>query len=340
MTVHVHFVLLDGNLMLDWAGPAEALRLANLAQQSRGQPTTFAWHFVSPRAECLTSIGARVSGLDPLPDLRAPEAGRTDWVVLLGQAGARMNLDTPAAREVLDWLAGLVPHEGRLELVCICAGALIAARAGQLAGRHATTHHEHLDELREVEPRCNVRVNRVFTSDGPVWSSAGVTTGVDLMLHRISALCGPVVAAEVAQTLVVAMRRGPNDPELSPFLSHRQHLHGAVHKVQDALARAPAEAWPLERMAGVACTSGRHLARLFAEHAGVAPLAYLRELRLGLARSALQAGYNVTQAAALSGFGSDTQLRRAWQHTEDAPPSRWRGRAGPTAQTSGARSSP
>lgn len=312
MTVHVHFVLMDGTLMLDWAGPAEVLRCANGAMRERGLPDAFVWQFVGPNAECRTSIGATVSHIASLPKL-TPTAGRTDWVVLLGQVGTRMNLETPSARAVLQWLAPLKLLEGHTELVCVCAGAVIAARAGLLAGRDATTHHEHLEELRETEPRCRVAVNRVFTSDGPVWSSAGVTTGIDLMLHRVSVVCGPTVAAQVAQALVVAMRRGPNDPEMSPFLAHRNHLHAALHRVQDAVCRKPQAEWALEQMAAQAHTSPRHLGRLFSEHAGTTPLNYLRQIRLAVAEAALNAGHNVTQAAALAGFSSDTQLRRAWQ---------------------------
>jgi len=155
-----------------------------------------------------------------------------------------------------------------------------------------------------------------------VYSSAGVTTGIDLMLHRIGQTCGEAVAAQVAQTMVVALRRGPQDPELSPFLAYRNHLHPALHRVQDAVSSQPAQDWHLARMAQVACTSPRHLTRLFMLHAGIAPLQYLRRIRLAVAQTALQSGRNVTQAAALAGFGSDTQLRRAWhQLGESGTPS-------------------
>jgi transcriptional regulator GlxA family with amidase domain len=120
------------------------------------------------------------------------------------------------------------------------------------------------------------------------------------------------LAAQVAQTMVVAMRRGPHDPELSPFLAYRNHLHPALHRVQDAVSQQPAEDWSVPTMAKIAHASPRHLSRLFMEHAGIAPLHYLRRLRLALAQAPLQSGRNVTQAAALVGFSSDTQLRRAW----------------------------
>jgi transcriptional regulator GlxA family with amidase domain len=215
-------------------------------------------------------------------------------------------------RAALHWLRGLRLQAGRLELLCVCAGAIIAAEAGLLTGRQVTTHHQHLEELRQVDPRCHVQTNRVFVDDGAVCSSAGITTGIDLFLHRIGGVCGPALAAAVAQTMVVALRRGPNDPELSPFLSHRNHLQPAVHKVQDAVGLAPQGNWTVQRMAEVACTSPRHLTRLFLTHAGVAPQQYVRQIRLAVAQSALRSGLGVSQAAEMAGFSSDTQLRRAW----------------------------
>lgn len=308
--VDVHFVMLDDSLVLDWAGPAEALRIANQCLLSRGRPPAFALHFVGPRPQARSSVGAQLTGLAPLPDLR--DAVGTHWVVLVGLPGDRVELESVPARDLLHWLRGLRLQAGRVELLCICAGAVIAARAGLLARRKTTTHHHHLDELRQASPDAEVLANRVFVLDPPVFSSAGVTTGIDLTLHRIAARLGPALAAEVAQTMVVALRRGPQDPELSPFLNHRNHLHPVVHRVQDAVSQAPQEDWSVPRMAESGHTSPRHLARLFEEHAGVSPLAYLQQIRLAVAQAALSSGRNVTQAAQMAGFSSDTQLRRTW----------------------------
>lgn len=324
--IQVLFVLLPDSLALDWAGPAEALRMANQALAAQGLPPRFALRFVGPQPEAVSSVGLKLAGLEPLPE-RLPEP---TWVVLVGQPGRTIAIaiDGLAAQATLAWLRGLHLAAGRLELVTVCAGAVLAAHAGLLRQRRATTHHQHLDELALAAPGCQVVSNRVFVQDGPVHSSAGVTTGIDLMLHRVAQHCGTQVAASVAQGMVVAMRRGPDDPELSPLLAHRSHLHQTVHRVQDAITQAPAQDWSMARMAEVGHTSPRHLARLFAEHAGVAPLAYLRRIRLALAQAALQAGHNVTQAAELSGFSSDTQLRRTWQRFDAAgTPSSRRGRA-------------
>jgi transcriptional regulator GlxA family with amidase domain len=309
-TVRVVFVLLANCLVLDWAGPAEALGIANRQLLARGQPARFAMEFASPRPDSVTSVGVALQGLAPLPTQWDDGPA---WVVLVGLPGNTVAIDSDESRELLHWLRGLRLEKGRLELVTVCAGAVLAAHAGLLAGQRATTHHHHLDELRRVEPRCDVVANRVFVLDPPVYSSAGVTTGIDLILHRIGETCGEALAARVAQSMVVALRRGPHDPELSPFLAYRNHMHAALHRVQDAVSEQPQHAWDVPGMASIAHASPRHLTRLFLEHAGVPPLEYLRRIRLASAQLALGSGANVTSAAHRAGFSSDTQLRRAWR---------------------------
>ena len=298
---------------MDWAGPAEALRIANQCLLAKGQTAPFALHFVGPQEQATSSVGACIAGLTPLPPPSSLlDGGRVHWVVVVGQPGERIALDTPAMHAALHWLRGLRLHTGQLELMCVCAGAVIAAHAGLLGGHKVTTHHQHLEELQSADSHCLVQSNHVFVDDGPVYSSAGISTGIDLFLHRVSAICGPALAAQVAQTMVLAQRRGPKDPELSPFLQHRQHMHPALHRVQDAVSQSPRNDWTLARMADVACTSPRHLTRLFVGHAAIAPQQYVRQIRLAVAQSALHSGMSVSQAAEMAGFHSDTQLRRAW----------------------------
>jgi transcriptional regulator GlxA family with amidase domain len=307
--IDVVFVLLPGSLILDWAGPAEAFRLANQALLRQGRAARFRLRYAGPQAEAASSVGVAISGIEPLPLHLADPS----WLVLVGMPGSEVDVAGPAARQAIAWLRGLRPGQAGLRLITICAGALFAAHAGLLQGRSATTHHHHLDELRRAEPRCQVVANRVFVQDGDVWSSAGITTGIDLALHMVAQACGAALAAQVAQTMVVALRRGPHDPELSPFLGYRSHIHPGLHRVQDAVSLQPQQGWTVPRMADLAHASPRHLTRLFLDHAGIAPLQYLRRIRLAAAQAALQSGRNVTQAAELAGFSSDTQLRRAWR---------------------------
>lgn len=307
--IRVVFILLDTSLVLDWAGPSEALGIANRCLVAAGRPERFRIEFAGPNATTLGSVGVQLSGIAPLP---AQWGDEPTWIVIPGQTGARIDVSSQASRTLVHWLQGQRLQAGRLELMTICAGAILAAHAGHLAGRRATTHHQHLQELRDVEPACDVVANRIFVGDGPVHSSAGVTAGIDLMLARIVDTCDAAIAAQVAQTMVVAVRRGAHDPELSPFLHYRNHMHAALHRVQDAVSLEPQQAWNVPAMAQLAHTSPRHLTRLFLEYAGIGPQQYLRRIRLARAEAALQAGSNVSQAASLAGFASDTQLRRAW----------------------------
>jgi transcriptional regulator GlxA family with amidase domain len=315
----VIFVLPRGSLLLDWAGPAEAFRFANTEVATLVGPraAAFRLRYAAPAPSSTSSVGACIAGLEPLPEhLTAPA-----WVVLVGRIGDDREARAEA-RAVVQWLQRLRPGSGGVRLVTVCVGALLAAEAGLLDGHRVTTHHLDIDALRAAAPRAGVVADRVFVADGEVWTSAGVTAGVDLALHLVSEHCGPVVAARVAQRMAVALRRGPDDPQLSPFLAHRQHLNARLHRVQDAVSRAPREVWSAERMAELASTTTRTLNRLFAQHAGTTPLAYVRGIRVALARSALQAGSSVARAAESAGFSSDLQLRRAWQAVAapDAPP--------------------
>jgi transcriptional regulator GlxA family with amidase domain len=306
--IDVFFVLPRGSLILDWAGPAEALRFANTELPPRAP--AFRLHFVAPHDTSRSSVGATVAGLAPLPErIEAPA-----WVVVVGRVSSgHRHDDDREDRVVIDWLRRVRPGERGVRLVTVCSGALLAASAGLLARRRATTHHGDLEELGRRAPEAIVVPDRVFVQDGEVWSSAGVTAGIDLALHLVAEQCGPVVAARVAQRMAVALRRGPDDPQLSPFLAHRQHFNARLHRVQDAVSRAPREAWCVARMAELAHATPRTLSRLFGEHAGITPLAYLRGIRLALARSVLEAGSTVTAAADAAGFHSDLQLRRAWR---------------------------
>jgi transcriptional regulator GlxA family with amidase domain len=309
--IEVLFVLMPQSLVLDWAGPAEAFRLANQSLARMHEPPAFRLRFVGPDETTQSSVGACISAIEPLP----VEFAATSWVVLIGKPDEAAQQHKAQTRQLTHWLRSIAPQlrSDEHKLVTVCAGALYAAQAGLLAGARATTHHLEIDALRKLEPQCEVLANRVFVMDEArhIYSSAGITTGIDLAVHLIAQQCGEAVAASVAQVMVMPLRRSENDPEHSPFLRGRHHLHAAVHRVQDAITHAPLGDWTVPRMADVACTSPRHLARLFADHVGLTPLAYLRHIRLQIALRARESGQSVTQAAMSAGFSSDTQLRRA-----------------------------
>ena len=311
--IDVLFVIVPHSLLLDIAGPAEAFRLANQHRGNRGLPPRFRLRFAAPAVKQDTSVGLTIAGLEPLPDAFCA----TTWVVVTGQPTEHLGIVTPAVTMTARWLnrslgESLRETTGEHRLVTICSGTLLAARAGLLAGRRCTTHHELLQTLRVLAPQATVIDNRVFVVDGPLASSAGITAGIDVALHLIAEECGEALAASVAEDMVVYLRRSARDPEQSPFQMHRGHLHAAVHRVQDAIINEPERDWNMAALAREGHTTERHLLRLFVEHARVSPLQYLQAIRLERARQALERGTSVTQAAEMAGFRSGVQMRRAW----------------------------
>jgi transcriptional regulator GlxA family with amidase domain len=314
----VVFAVLPNVVLLDLAGPSDAFRNAN-----QKVPDSYRLRFVAPTRSIQAAGGLELGALEPLP----PTLPDGAMVVLTGVAGESMKLERPETRQVIAWLASGVTRNGLL--LCVCGGSVVAAKAGLLAGRECTTHFAHIDELRRVEPQARVLDNRIFVEDGSVFTSAGVTAGLDLSLYVIGQQLGPRVAAEVARELVVYLRRSGSDPALSPWVAHRNHLHPAVHRVQDAVVRDPTAAWSSRDLSGVACTSSRNLARLFAEHARCSPLDYVQLIRFAFAKELVtQSRLDLERVAAKAGFRSAQHLRRVWSRWEAQPPSAFRAREG------------
>ncbi|KMO44285.1 AraC family transcriptional regulator, partial [Methylobacterium tarhaniae] len=271
-------------LLLDVAGPVEVLRKANLIQDR----VRFRVSHVGPHPEVTSSIGLCLSGLAPLP---APLPDGAIVVVagtaelILGDPSLPGESERAAEAAIVAWLRAQVRPGHRL--VSICSGALLAARAGLLDGHACTTHHAACAELAALAPAARVLEDRLFVEDRERLTSAGITAGIDLMLHLVARLVDPASAAAVARYLVVYLRRAGHDPQLSAWLDGRNHLHPAIHRVQDAVSADPARAWSLEALAGIAATSPRHLSRLFNRHAGMSLPSYINSLRVALARDLL-----------------------------------------------------
>jgi transcriptional regulator GlxA family with amidase domain len=308
---HVFFVILPDVVLLDVAGAAEAFRIAE--QQRAG---SYELAFVSPSRSARSGVGLELHKLEPLPK-RLPE---NSLIVITGIVGAKVRLDTPEIQRVIEWLPTAMATES-VRLMCVCAGSLIAAKAGLLQGLQCTTHHDHIDQLAALERTATVHANRIFVEDGRVLTSAGVTAGTDLALHIIGQQLGHQVAAVVARQLVIYMRRSGNDPQLSPWVMYRNHIHSAVHRAQDAVLKNPSAEWSAARLAAIACTSERNLTRLFAEHAGCSPLDYVQRIRVALARELLaNSSLAIEHVAERAGFSSAHHLRRVWRRWESQSP--------------------
>lgn len=319
--VPVHVVVPPRALLLDIAGPVEVLRKANLEQAAIRYDVTY----IGPSPVVRSSVGLDLAGIVPLP-AALPGDG---LVVFSGAADAPLgppgDARTEAAAEaaIVGW-AGSAIRPG-MRVVSICSGALLAGRAGLLDGHDCTTHHAAIADLRRAAPRARVLENRLFVEDRDRLTSAGITAGVDLMLALVARQAGPAVALAVARWMVVWMRRSGDDPQLSPWLDGRNHLHPAIHRVQDAVAADPARGWTLADLGAIAATSPRNLSRLFRAQTGMSVTDYVNGLRIALARELVTGSrLDMESVAERAGFASTRQFRRVWGRLHGAPPGRLR----------------
>lgn len=318
--IPVYVVLPPRTLLLDLAGPLEVLRVANRVQQA----IRFDVHYVGPADSVLTSIGIALTGIEPLPrslpgDAMVVVAGDVGEVMSVGRQFEAADDDRAGEAAIVAWLRAVVQPSHKL--VCICSGALLAGRAGLLDGYTCTTHHSCCADLAKLAPKAKVLENRIYVEDGERFTSAGVTAGIDLMLYLVRRIIGDTCAVAIARYLVVYLRRSGTDPQLSPWLEARNHVHPAVHRVQDAIASDPTKPLTIKSLARIAGSSRRHLSRLFKEHAGISLTDYRNRLRVALARELLgNTQLDMEHVAERSGFASARQLRRVWRRVHPTSP--------------------
>jgi transcriptional regulator GlxA family with amidase domain len=320
--IPVYVIVPPRALLLDIAGPVEALRKANLEQSAVRYSVTY--HAV--RGEMSTSIGLQIGGLSRFPDHLPDQA----TVLISGAADDPLSYDPNQRQQdeadeaiIVRWLASSI--RPGIRLISICSGALLAARAGLLDGYECATHHGTIETLKKIAPKAIVRENRLFVQHGDRLTSAGVTSGIDLMLAVISRDIGHNVAAAIAQYLVVYLRRAGDDPQISLWLEGRNHLHQAVHRVQDAVTADPTRAWSVASLAKQAAVSPRNLSRIFNSQSGMSVTDYVNRMRVALAGEYLRHSLlDLEHVAEKAGFSSTRHFRRAWRRFYNIPPSEWR----------------
>jgi transcriptional regulator GlxA family with amidase domain len=302
----VIFVLCPDVEILDLAGPVQVFHEAN---RCGGDYRVLA---CATRPKLRTDQGIWLSDLEPLP---AP--GTDDLVMVPGFRMASLGQVEP---EVLAWLRQA--HALGAHVASICTGAFVLGRAGLLAGRQCTTHWTRVDDLRTGFPAARVLTNRLFVDDGPVTTSAGIASGIDMALSMVERRHGPLVAAAAAREMVVYLRRDGSHHQQSIYLDYRTHLHPGVHRVQDWLIAHPGEHATLEDLARLAAMSPRNLTRAFRQATGISVQEFRTRLRLELARDLLHdPGMTIEAVAARCGFEGARQLRRLWKESFGTAPS-------------------
>lgn len=305
----LYFLVLPGTMLMDLAGVAEPFRIA---QRFGGR---FRINFIGPAPMTRTYAGLTFQGVGELPPVLHDGA----VVFVPGIPVSRNGTTRPSAAEAAAWLAQVVRPE--VMLCTVSTGTFLAAQAGLLDGRECTTHYDYAARLSRQFPQVRVLADRIFVKDANMYSSGGASAGVDLALHLLSELAGPLVTLEVAKYLVIYLRRSSTESQLSPWLEHRGHLHPKVHLIQDLVIRDPRADWTVAQLARTIHTSPRNLTRLFTQHAGIPPLTYLRKIRTAAAKELVaNSDLSMERVAEMTGFASAEQMRRAWRKFERTRP--------------------
>ena len=291
------FAVAPGFEMLDLAGPLCAF---NLAKKLHGAEYEIA---VS------SAMGGMVEGSAGLPlPTDGPEiAHKAHTVIAIG--GPTAHLPAQSA-ETVDVLASVAAHRRRI--ASVCTGAFFLAEAGILDGRRATTHWRWAPLLQSRFPAISVDADRIFINDRDVWTSAGITAGIDMALALIEADHGPGLARWIARDMVVYQRRPGGQSQFSAILD----MEPASDRIGVALAYAREhlrEALSVECLAEVACMSVRQFSRVFAKETGETPAKAIERLRVEAARPGVEdSGRPFETLAGEAGFGDSERMCRSF----------------------------
>lgn len=302
MTRRLALVVFPGFQLLDAAGPIAAFEIAE-----RYEPGSYELKLQAPGGGLVKSSSGVDFAAEPLGD------GAFDTVMVAGGDGTR------SLRELAQIVAWLRTVRTR-RTTSVCSGAYLLAEAGLLDGRRATTHWSRTDDFARRYPKVTLDADRIFIRDGEVWTSAGITAGIDLALALIEDDLGEDIARRVAQQLVVHQRRPGGQSQFSALveLGGRTGRFGAL---MDWVRANLAQPLTVEQLAERAAMSPRNFARAFAAETGTTPAKAVERVRLEAARAAVETGHApIDRVAEAAGFGDPERMRRAFLRAFGLPP--------------------
>ena len=253
------------------------------------------------------SNGLHFSHLSPFIDLDL-KAGDFVFVPGLPQPLLQSKEFKQSTAPFAHWL--MEQYAKGINICSICTGTFLLGEAGILNEKQCTTHWKYCNLLQKQYPRAKVVKNRLFVEDDRLYSSAGVTSGIDLALNILEKLFGVKMSLDTMLMSVVYMRRGKEDTQVSVFLQYRNHLEDRIHKVQTWINQHLKSTLSIESLAQLVHVSPRHLTRLFKETTGVTIGQYVEELRVEKAKQLLKQHHKVDFIAAECGLSDAKQLRR------------------------------
>lgn len=310
-------VVFDEVTLLDVAGAAEVFAEANrFGGDYRIKVASLDGRDVT------TSIGTRLGVTDSIASIES-----ADTVMVAGSDDlARRPLD-PGLVEAVRAVA-----DRTRRLASICTGSFVLAQAGLLNGRRATTHWRDARLLARAFPDVSVEPDAIFVRDGDVFTSAGISSGIDLALALVEMDYGTELVRDVARWLVVYLKRAGGQSQFSALVEAHPPAQSPLRAVTDAIAADPAADHDVKTLAARASLSTRQLTRLFQSELGTTPARHVEMVRIDAARAALDAGRSISETARMAGFGSTETLRRVFVSRLGVSPKAYRDRFRTTAR--------
>jgi transcriptional regulator GlxA family with amidase domain len=320
----VVFVTYPRITALDLVGPHEVFTAAaEIARLTGAEPDAYA-----------VSVAAATAG--PVPTSRGPlivadrafasVRGAIDTLVVVGGEGAEAAAADPG---LVEWVRRAALRSRRV--ASVCSGAFVLGAAQLLDGRRATTHWAACTRFAKAFPLVTVDPDPIFVADGNVWTSAGVTAGMDLALALVEADLGREIALLTARQLVLFVQRSGGQAQFSAQLGAQLAERDPLRELQITIAEHPDGDYRVERLASRVAMSPRHFARVFRAEVGCSPAAYVERARIEVARRMLETtGLPVDGIARTAGFGTVETMRRAFARRVGASPTEYRDRFRPT----------
>ena len=305
MPARIGFLVFEGFQLLDASGPIAAFEVAGRYRPGAYELTTLA----NARGPVASSSGVSMNATS------FAEAPALDTLVIAGGDGTRQAFRDP---EILRFVRAAAPKVRRI--ASVCSGAFILAEAGLLDGKRATTHWGRTAQFATLYPQVRLEPDRIFTRDGSIWTSAGITAGIDLALALIAEDLGELVARQTAQQLVVYRRRPGGQSQFSALLE-MERPDGRFAPLLAWARERLHEPLSVERLAAEAAMGARNFARRFHEETGLSPARAVERLRVECAREKVEGSAEAIEGIAESvGFGDPERMRRAFVRAFGQPP--------------------
>lgn len=312
-------VTYPGIQLLDVTGPLEVLAAASEAATARGKGRGYALEILGPdRGFVRASSGLRIGVDGTYEDV--PE--QLDTLIVAGGSGVADALREPRVRECVRRAAA------RARRVCsVCTGAFLLAAEGLLDGRRATTHWNSIEAFAQAFPKVAVDPDSIFVRDGEVWTSAGVTAGMDLALALVEEDLDRSLALEVSRRMVFFLKRPGGQSQFSALLAGQFAERDPLRDLQAWVVEHPRADHTVEALAARVAMSPRHFSRVFSAQVGQSPARYVERVRVDAARRRLEESRrSVDEVASEVGFGTAETMRRAFLRQIGVGPSAYRER--------------